>query len=222
MSDLFPPEEAHSQAYSFLKEKISRCEYRPGERLYAHHIAEEIQVSRTPVREALGRLVHEGLVRKDGGWGYSVRELTSQEIRDLFRVRQALELEAASAAMSRITSAELTSIERLLTLTQRLIDKGRIDNFVKTSRELHLAIVRASGNQLLVTLLVGLNERIQVLGYLLNARNKARAPQVLAENTAIVDALRNRNLAGLQAAIQAHLENGCASTIEAMRDYMTP
>ncbi len=222
MSDLFPPEEAHARAYNFLKGKISRCEYRPRERIYAHHIAEEIQTSRTPVREALGRLVHEGLVRKDGGWGYAVRELTSQEIRDLFAVRQALEMEAARAAVSRITATELVRIEKLLALTRRHQEKGRIDDFVKVSRELHLGIARASGNELLMSLLVGLHERIQMLGYLLNARNHLRSPQVLAENIAIVHALRERDLEALQAAIQAHLQNGCASTIDALRDHMTP
>ena len=222
MSDLVPPDEAHTRAYTFLKKKISRCEYRPKERIYAHRIAEEIQTSRTPVREALGRLVQEGLVCKDGGWGYSVRELTSQEIRDLFSVRQALEMEAARAAVSRITAAELARIEKLLALTRRHLGKERIDDFVKVSREIHLAIVRASGNELLISLLVGLHERIQVLGYLLNARNHSRSPQVLAENIAIVNALKQHNLGGLQTAIQTHLQNGCASTIDAMRDYMTP
>lgn len=222
MNDILLPDDAHARAYAFLKEKLSRCEYRPKERIYAHRIAEEIQTSRTPVREALGRLVQEGLVRKDGGWGYAVRELTSQEIRDLFNVRQALEMEAARAAVSRITAAEISRIEKLLALTTRHLGRERIDDFVKVSREIHLAIVRASGNELLISLLASLHEQIQVLGYQLNARNHARSPQVLAENTAIVDALKQRDLSGLQTAIQTHLQNGCVSTIDAMRDYMTP
>ena len=220
--ELFPPDEAHARAYTFLKDKISRCEYRPRERIYAHRIAEEIHISRTPVREALGRLVHEGLVRKDGGWGYSVRQLTSQEIRDLFSVRQALEMEAARAAVSKITAAELARIEKLLVLTSGHLKKERIDDFVRVSREIHLAIVHASGNELLIGLLVGLHEQIQALGYLLNARNLSRSPQVLAENISIVNALKLRDLDGLQGAIQTHLQNGCSSTIDAMRDYMTP
>jgi len=222
MCELFPPDEAHARAYTFLKGKISRCEYQPKERIYAHRIAEEIHTSRTPVREALGRLVHEGLVRKDGGWGYSVRQLTSQEIRDLFSVRQALEMEAARAAVTRVTAVELGRIEKLLVLTTRHLKKKRVDDFVKVSREIHLAIVRASGNELLIGLLVGLHEQIQALGYLLNARNLSRSPQVLAENISIVHALKLRDLDGLQSAIQTHLQNGCASTIDAMRDYMTP
>ena len=222
MSKTLLPDDAHARAYAFLKEKLSRCEYQPKERIYAHRIAVEIQTSRTPVREALGRLVQEGLVRKDGGWGYAVRELTSQEIRDLFSVRQALEMEAARAAVSSITAAELLCIEKLLALTARHLARKRIDDFVRVSREIHVSIVRASGNALLISLLVSLHEQIQVLGYQLNARNHERSPQVLAENIAIVNALKQRDVGVLQAAIQTHLQNGCVSTIEAMRDYMTP
>lgn len=222
MSDMFPPEEAHARAYTFLKHKISRCEYRPRERIYAHKIAEEIQISRTPVREALGRLVHEGLVQKEGGWGYSVRELSSQEIRDLFAVRMALEMEASRAAVVRLAATDLARIDKLLQLTRRNLDKGRTDEFVKSSREIHLVIARACGNRILIDLLAGLHDRIQVLGFILNSHNRLRSPQVLQENTEIVAALHARDLVRLQGAIQTHLQNGCASTIEAMRDYMTP
>lgn len=222
MPALFPPEEAQARAYDFLKDKISRCEYKPRQRIYAHQVAAEIQVSRTPVREALGRLVHEGLVRKDGGWGYAVRELTSQEIRDLYSVRRALETEAARTALPRLTEADLSRIDKLLDATRKHLEKGRIDDFVRRSRELHLEIARSSGNTTLIELLVGLHERIQLLGHMLNTHNRLRSPQVLQENTEIVAALHARDLPRLQAAICTHLENGCASTVEAVRDAMTP
>jgi len=220
MSELFPPEEAHARAYTLLKHKISHCEYRPRERIYAHKIAEEIQISRTPVREALGRLVHEGLVQKEGGWGYSVRVLSSEDIRDLYAVRMALELEAAREAMPRLADADITRIDKLLALSRKHLDKARTDEFVKTSREIHLAIAQASGNRVLIDLLVGLHERIQVLGYMLNSRNRLRSPQVLQENTEIVAALHARDLERLQGAIRTHLQNGRASTIDAIRESM--
>jgi DNA-binding GntR family transcriptional regulator len=222
MTALFPPEEAQARAYHFLKAKISSCEYKPRQRIYAHQVAAEIQVSRTPVREALGRLVHEGLVRKDGGWGYAVRELTSQEIRDLCAVRRALETEAARAALPRLDDAGLARIDKVLEQTRKHLEKGRIAEFVKRSRELHLEIAQASGNATLIELLVALHERIQLLGHMLNTHNRQRSPQVLQENTEIVAALHARDLPRLQAAICAHIDNGCASTIEAMRDAMTP
>ncbi|MGE4238937.1 GntR family transcriptional regulator [Ramlibacter sp.] len=222
MSDLSPEEDAQARAYRFLKHKLSRCEYRPRERIYAHKIADEIEVSRTPVREALGRLVHEGLVQKEGGWGYSVRALSAQEIRDLYSVRMALEVEAARAALDRIGTAELARIDKLLALSAKHLEKSRTADFVETSRSIHRAIAEASGNRVLIDLLAGLHERIQVLGFMLNSRNRRRSPQVLQENTEMVAALHAKDLERLEQAIRTHLHNGCASTIEAVREYVTP
>jgi DNA-binding GntR family transcriptional regulator len=215
-------EEAHERAYSFLKLKIARCDYRPLDRLYANQIADEIQTSRTPVREALGRLVQEGLVRKDRGWGYVVSEFSSQDIRDLYSVRQALEVEAAREAIGRMTPAEFARIEKLLDTAARHLQRSRIADFVRTSRELHLSISRCSGNGLLINMLDGIHDRIQVLGLLLNMRNASRSREVLKENAAIVRALGQRDFAALEVAIRTHLANGCALTIEARRDSMAP
>ena len=76
-----------AHAYDRIKESIVNMEVSPGQKLHAQELAVRLHVSRTPVREALGRLEQEGLVRRDTGWGYTVRSMNLKEILDLFALR---------------------------------------------------------------------------------------------------------------------------------------
>src|SRR3972149_3590005 len=90
---------SQEKAYRFIREGIFGSEFKPDERLRAQELALRLGLSRTPVREALGRLEQEGLVRRDGGWGYVVRTMSLKEAEDVYKVRRVLELEAALEAM---------------------------------------------------------------------------------------------------------------------------
>src|SRR3546814_20296535 len=87
-------------AYRHIKDEILRSRLRPGEMLSTLQIASTLRLSRTPVREALNRLQQEGLVRRNGSWGYAVRAMELPELLGLSRVREVLAGEAASAARS--------------------------------------------------------------------------------------------------------------------------
>src|SRR6185436_15857478 len=93
---------AQTSAYAFLKEAVISLRFRPGQRLRSAEIADLVKASRTPVREALSRLEQEGLVRRDGGWGYVVSEISGKNVLELWSVRESLEVQAATEALQRM------------------------------------------------------------------------------------------------------------------------
>src|SRR3954464_419687 len=98
---------SQERAYRHLKSQILDLEYKPNDRITANEIAQHLKISRTPVREALGRLEQEGLGVSAGGWGYVVRSVSVKEAMDLYKVRETLEVEAAREALPNVTPALL-------------------------------------------------------------------------------------------------------------------
>lgn len=96
------------RAYEAIREAIVESQFRPGERLVEQRVAERFGLSRTPVREAIRRLEAEGLVVTEPNRGAVVREMTAQEIVDLYGLRIRLESYAAELAALRMTAAGIT------------------------------------------------------------------------------------------------------------------
>src|SRR5919199_4166478 len=94
---------AVEHAYEMIWRQLIRGERKPGERLADTELAAQLGLSRTPVRQALHRLVQEDLVRLDARRGFSVRELTTQDVHEIYDVRGALEVLALRQAAPRLT-----------------------------------------------------------------------------------------------------------------------
>ena len=110
-----PP--AADSAYEVLRSRILSGELAPGERLVEQTLAEDLGLSRTPVREAIRRLVHEGFVEKGQGYSTRVAEFHEEELSQLFEIRRRLECYAAGRAAKMATEEE---IARLRDLSDRM------------------------------------------------------------------------------------------------------
>lgn len=196
---------AQDRAYQYIKARILDQRYAAGQRLRAQELAESMAISRTPVREAFGRLEQEGLLRREGGWGFSVRGLTTAEIIDLFEVREALELSAVALAIPRIDAARLLALTRQLDDSAQALQKGRGADSIRIARRFHFAIAQASGNVLLAQMLESLNERIHQVGLMLVARFPNRPAEVLKENQALLEALAQRDTRRAARVVKAHI-----------------
>lgn len=146
------PERAKSRAqaaYEHLRLAIIRGTFRPNERLIEADLAEELDVSRTPIRESLHRLAAEGLVSPVRR-GWIVRELTLDEMRDIYEVREALEGYAARLAAERATDEEIALINEMVARRVALTpDDGR-DELVFSNDAFHEAIFLSSRNAPLI------------------------------------------------------------------------
>ena len=117
-----PPKSIPDQIYDYLMESIQTGEIMDGERLIETRVAEALQISRTPVREAFRRLEQDGIVERLPQGGVRVVPITSAMIEELFGIRGVLEAYAADLACERITPEAIEELERIKQLALSAID----------------------------------------------------------------------------------------------------
>lgn len=207
-------QDGQDRAYQFIRERILDGQYAPGQSLRAQDIAEATTLSRTPVREALGRLVQDGLVIRNDGWGFMVRTPSFQDVLDLFNVRAALEVEAARAAVARLDAAAVRDLSARLDASAAAHARGDDVGSIRLARAFHVAITELSGNRLLLEMLKGINDRIHMVGIALIKGMPGRAAEVLEENRRILSALVRKDAAALEVAVRGHIERSRALFLE--------
>jgi DNA-binding GntR family transcriptional regulator len=182
-----------SSTYTRLKQAILSGEIGEGESLVESVLAERFEVSRTPVREALTRLEHDGLVeRRDRG--LEVRSRSPEEILDIYETRIVLEAKAAAVACERRTDFDLMRLRQLLERGEALRDAADVDPDVlaEHNREFHGAVWRASRNESLIDLLDRLN--LHLMRYPRTTLSAdGRWGRAVVEHRALVDALAARD-----------------------------
>ncbi|HZD56501.1 MAG TPA: GntR family transcriptional regulator, partial [Anaerolineales bacterium] len=137
------------EVFEILRDKILAGEYPLGEWLRQEEIGKQLGVSQTPVREALDRLVSEGLAERVPYRGVRVSTLTSEEIADIYAARLVLEVNLARAAAHNIASEQLTKLERLVNEAQSLISLEDMSSRRQLNIEFHFTLASASKNQVL-------------------------------------------------------------------------
>jgi len=199
-----------------IREAIITGTLKPGERLMELQLAEELGVSRTPVREAIRKLELEGFIVMVPRKGAYVADLTFKDIADVFEIRAALEGLAAGLAAERITDDELENMERLLVEKAEAIAEKDIEKLVAADTKFHDALYRASRNQRLSNIISNLREQIQrfrttSLSY------PGRSRRSLEEHRSIVEAIQSRDVQSARQAAQEHIENAENSMIESIK-----
>jgi len=195
-----------------LREQIVQGERPTGSRLNEVEIAADLGVSRGPVREALQRLAHVGLVALESHRGAFVRHLEPGEVRELFEVRIALECEAAELAAARISQPGLDELARLQEASvSEVSENPRPSPF--DHLDLHTLIVNESGNGRLQQAVA------QVNGELRLARSRSfatgeRAKEAVDEHHELISYLTARDGGGARAAMKRHLHASLRNTMQ--------
>jgi DNA-binding GntR family transcriptional regulator len=146
-------------AYAQIRQAIVEGRYRPGQRLIEQRIAEEFALSRTPVREALRRLEAEGLVQSEPNRGAIVRDLTTDDLADLYGLRARLEAYAAELAAVRIEPGEVEELDAAIADFDEALTAEQIDAIEATrviadaNRRIHATILAAARHDRLGQLL---------------------------------------------------------------------
>jgi DNA-binding GntR family transcriptional regulator len=153
-------------AYEAIKAMIVTGQLAPGRRVTELDLAEQLQVSRTPVREALNRLQRDGLVVERPRTGFAVVQFDEKMLREVFDLRAELDSYATGLAVERITDDQVTSLIEILDKCDELArtdpsPRGRLEE-MELGMDLHRQIARISGNSLLAELLDGLLVKCQV------------------------------------------------------------
>jgi len=203
--------------FESLREAIIGGVLKPSERLMEIQLAEEMGVSRTPVREAIRKLELEGFVVMIPRKGAYVAGISLKDIADVFEIRAALEALAAGLAAERITDEELEEMERILVKKAEIIENNDLDSVVELDTGFHAIMFKASRNERLVQILNNLQEQIQRF----RATSLAvpgRFREALEEHRKIVEALSERNVVLAQGLAAEHIENAENVMLEALRN----
>lgn len=184
-----------------LLEALRAGVYRPGDRLREEDVAARLGVSRTPVREALGRLAEKKLLEPAGGRGLVVRSLTTAEVLELYAMREILEGAAAGLAARHRADAEIAALSDL---QQRLsvVDRPHAE-LARLNALFHAAVVRAARNRYLDLALSELQDSIALLGPTTLSLD-GRAGEAHGEHEAIVGAIRRGDPTVAEEAARSH------------------
>ncbi len=169
-------------------------------------LAEELGVSRTPVREAIRKLELEGFVVMIPRRGTYVADMSIKDINEVFEVRTALDVLAAGLAAERITEDELEQMERLLVQIGEYIEQGDMDKIVEVDSQFHDILYRASRNDRLVGIINNLREQLTRFRSI-SMSYPGRLKNTLEEHSRMVEALAARNSELAQQLAVEHMEN---------------
>jgi DNA-binding GntR family transcriptional regulator len=190
-------------AYQALRQGILRGDLAPGERLRSDALANDLRVSRTPVREALRKLEAEGLVERSGA-GLIVREFSETDLTELFYVREALEGMAARLAAENATPGEIAEIRELLDDMETLRRRGEVAALRPLTAEFHRLIGRAAHNGRLLHALESLLEHVRQMQTSTLLDIEGRPTEALKEHRDLVAAVEARDADRAEKIARAH------------------
>ena len=199
-----------------LRDAVRRGVLKPGERLMEIQLAEELGVSRTPVREAIRKLEMEGYVIMMPRRGTYIADLSIRDVNEVFEIRTSLESLASGLAAERITEEELEKLQRLLVEIGAHIKNGDMESIVRTDTEFHDLLYQASRNTRLVGIISNLREqltRFRTTSMSFPGRLKA----TLEEHRKIVEAIAQGDEKAARKAAEHHMEKSEQTLLASMK-----
>ena len=201
----------NEQAYDYLKSLILSGELSPGILYSETKFADQVGISRTPMREAIVRLSHEGLLDIQQSRGFYLHILTVGDLKDMFQMRLALEgyalIHLAKNTEDEEARERIALLETNLNQQHKLVaDQADLDLLVKKDRDFHMIMISYMHNHTLESLYRNQVYRIQSFARR-SFENKERIHQTLAEHAAIVEALRRNDPVDAYRAASVHLDN---------------
>src|SRR5438132_1554431 len=198
------PNSLHDEVAAQLRERIFAGELMPGTFLDEAQLAQQMRISRTPLREALKVLTAEGLVRHEPRRGCFVNEVTEQDLDEIFPVIALLEGQCARLAAEHATDADLGALEALHDRLQRHAKAKRINDYYAVNFAIHEAIIALANNRWLAQVIGDLRKLVK-LARLQQLHAPGRLEQSLSEHMAVFAALKARDPDGAEAAMRTHL-----------------
>ena len=212
----------HEDVADRLRDRIVQGELVPGSRLNERVLCGELQLSRTPLREAFKTLASEGLVTLHPDRGASVTPITIATVRQIFEMLGALEGLAGELACRNITAAQFNEIRALH--YQMLVHhaRGELAEYFRYNQQIHIKMVEASGNPMLAQTYRKLNAHVRRARYMANL-SPERWDRAVKEHEEILDALSERDSARLQTLLREHLGHKMVAVLSALqkKDCMT-
>ena len=140
-------------AYEGIRSMLFHNEIMPGQKISYRELAEKLHVSLTPVIQALKRLEHQGLVYHQTNRGYFTAPLSSQEVEEIYEMRELIEMSLLPAVLSNINDSTLERLRRIPAVAKSVSPENYLNHKLLKDRELHLAIAALAGRKIQLQIL---------------------------------------------------------------------
>jgi len=194
------------KVYRILKERSIKGNLAQGSKLLEAKIAEQLGVSRTPIREAIRELAAEGFVKISPNQGVVIINISIEDIQEVLQIRSVLEGLAARLAASKITKEKTKELESFNKNMEKFISKDDISNFIKESEKFHVLILDICGNNRLVQIRKNLDDQIHRYRSI-SLNIPGRPEYALKEHKEITKALKQGDSAKADELSKMHIEN---------------
>ncbi len=212
-----PRQVLHQEVAVRLRQRIVEGQLAPGAKLNERELAELLNVSRTPLREAIRMLAAEGLVELLPNRGAVVAQMSAQDVADTFEVIAGLEGQSGELAAQRITEAELAEIRALHYEMMAAWTRRDLPTYYRLNAQIHAQINAAARNPVLAHTWRTVNARLQALRFRSNF-DEAKWKRAVKEHERMVELLAARDSAGLRALLVEHLVHKRDAVLELMKN----
>jgi DNA-binding GntR family transcriptional regulator len=216
-----PRRDLTGRAYELLRNDVLDGRIQPGEALFEVHLAQRLGMSRTPVREALKLLAHQGYLDELPSRGYALPRRSLNDLREFFELREVLEAAATRYAALRATPQELQTLKRLCKAYEA---ETHLVRWNRLGGEFHDLIIAASHNRRLQSTLEALNAHIQLSRRPVVQTTPQWRSTSIADHHAILEALTVRDAEAAHRAAAEHVRRSFAATLQAFhpREFDPP
>jgi DNA-binding GntR family transcriptional regulator len=195
------------QTYDIIKNMIIVREIEPGKKINEEQLAKEIQVSRTPIREALCRLGNEGIVKIIPRRGAFVADLTEINVSEILLIREVLEGLVARLAAENIDEKTLEKLRKALEKVSTTPEKNRdLINYTRSEVNFHALLLSATNNQMLKNMMEIVNAHLQIIR-LRTVVIPQRAQKTVKEHQQILKAIENRDASAAEELMRQHVRS---------------
>jgi len=202
--------------YHKIKDLLLKNEIVPEQKLQLIDFANKLQVSITPLREALGRLCQEGYVIQLPNKGYYVNVIGIKEAEEIFEARQALEMAAIEKIVNLMTENDLRDLKANLKLYGQLVKKAPNRQRFILDHQFHLRLINISGNKTIMKLLESILEKL-VLKRKMEGLSQQRGLIAYQEHKALLSSLERRDRRGAFRNLKLHLEHAKQNFIQSLQ-----
>ena len=208
MTKIEPLGAVRERVLANLRQEIIAGRLHPGDRLVERELADRFGVSRVPVREAIRALVAEGFVHFETPRRTVVRRLTPTDVKELFELREALEVYATGLAASRATPQTLAELRELLESAAGATKAGDAEAITDVNTRFHDRILTMAGNSLLISVMEPVDGRLRWL-----TRQNEEWPQLLTEHQELYEAIASGDPDRARAHALSHVQANYRSTV---------
>jgi DNA-binding GntR family transcriptional regulator len=193
------------QAVEVLRDLIIRGDLKAGTRLNEVELATKLGISRGPIREAIQRLAAEGVVEFQQNKGAFVKRSSHEDLRQMFEVRELIEVKAAMLAATRATDEQIIGLQTLLETVDEELARSETGSYpIEQELDLHLHVLELAGNPYLQRAGSDLQTQVRV-ARVRSGSSPERAQLALEEHREIISAIAERNAKAAARAMSKHL-----------------